>query len=216
MAEIVQYSVEKILPALDLSERQGVFSLPEIKAIFKKIRAFEVTLLRSNRTQFDYLKYVNYLQSLIELVKRREIDSSKSNTLYKISKFTRDLLSRAVVKFPQDAKLWLTFINFCKDNYFRDTVSQIYTQMLQIHSTKPDIWILAAKWHFEEANSHNVARKLLQRGIRYNPESKLLWVQYFKMELMYCDLIRKRRQVLMRQFEGDSTQSTKGICRLRL
>lgn len=37
---------------------------------------------------------------------------------------------------------------------------------------------------------------LLQRGIRVNPESQQLWLEYFKLELLWVEKIKERRKVL--------------------
>ena len=40
-----------------------------------------------------------------------------------------------------------------------------------------DFWIMAAKWEMEENSSMETARGLLQRGLRFNPLSKKLWLE---------------------------------------
>jgi hypothetical protein len=55
-----------------------------------------------------------------------------------------------------------------------------------------DLWILAGDWEF--CNDCNIvaARSLMLRGIRSNPNSRKLWLEYFRLELMYLDKIKTR------------------------
>jgi len=49
--------------------------------------------------------------------------------------------------------------------------------MLQVHSDKPNLWCFAAKWEFEESQSVENARQFLLRGLRFHPESKVLYAE---------------------------------------
>lgn len=40
-----------------------------------------------------------------------------------------------------------------------------------------ELWIMAAKWEFECNNNPDTARNLIQRGLRFNNESKKLWLE---------------------------------------
>lgn len=40
-----------------------------------------------------------------------------------------------------------------------------------------DLWIVAAKWEFENNKNADNARNLMQRGLRFNPTSKPLWIE---------------------------------------
>ncbi|CAL1267003.1 unnamed protein product [Larinioides sclopetarius] len=77
-----------------------------------------------------------------------------------------------------------------------DTISALHTRLLQVHSKNPSLWIMAAKWEMEENKSPENARQILQRGVLINSMSGILWREYFRMELMYTDLIQKRRAIL--------------------
>ena len=64
------------------------------------------------------------------------------------------------------------------------------------------MWILAAKWEFEDNSNITSARVLLQRAIRLNSDSRHLWLEYFKLELMWIEKIKERRRIL---FGADDT-----------
>ena len=44
-----------------------------------------------------------------------------------------------------------------------------------------ELWVLAAKWEMEDNASMENARGLLQRALRFNQESKLLWQEVNKI-----------------------------------
>ena len=40
---------------------------------------------------------------------------------------------------------------------------------------------------------------LLQRGIRINPTDKKLWLEYFKLEILWVEKIKERRKILLNE-----------------
>jgi len=55
---------------------------------------------------------------------------------------------------------------------------------------------MAASWEFEKNGNALSGRTLLQRGLRINGESKKLWLEYFRLELLYLEKLRERRKIL--------------------
>jgi hypothetical protein len=60
---------------------------------------------------------------------------------------------------------------------FHSYVSRTLVQMLQVHSDKPNLWRFAANCEFEESHSVENARQFLLRGLRFHPESKVLYAE---------------------------------------
>lgn len=78
-------------------------------------------------------------------------------------------------------------------------------RMLQVHSDKPQLWKLAAKWEFEESQSVENARQFLLRGLRVHPESRLLYAEAFRMELHYASKKRlELEEAKKKQGESDN------------
>lgn len=48
------------------------------------------------------------------------------------------------------------------------------------------------------------SRILLQRGLRINPKAPQLWIEYFKLELLWVEKLRERRKIL---FKEDSNKT---------
>ncbi|KAL3876207.1 hypothetical protein ACJMK2_034077 [Sinanodonta woodiana] len=210
MAEFVQQSIEEMIPEMEQMERVGLFTKAETRQILKKRRAYEYKLRRRTKCKEDFLQYIQYEVNLLGLVKERrkrtgyifkkvEIDISILQRIHKLFRL-------ALVRFKDDIKLWLSYIEFSKSRREKATVSRLFTSLLQMHNKRPDLWIAAAKYEFEyNANSGN-ARGLLQRGLRFNPESKHLWLEYYRLELLFAEKLRKRKEILGSALPGEEEE----------
>lgn len=56
-------------------------------------------------------------------------------------------------------------------------------RMLQIHQDKPKCWHITARWEIEESKNIQNARQFLLRGLHHHPDSQLLLMDAFKLEL---------------------------------
>ncbi|XP_060072023.1 U3 small nucleolar RNA-associated protein 6 homolog [Ylistrum balloti] len=200
MAEFVQHNIEGMIPELEQMERVGLFTGPETRQILKKRKGFEYKLQRKTKKKDDILQYIQYETNVLALLKKRrqnigytfkklEIDNAISQRIHKLFRL-------ATYRFQDDVKLWLSHVQFSKTRKEKTTISKLFTQMLQVHNRKPDLWIGAAKWEFEENMNHENARHMLQKGIRFNPSSKQLWLEYYRMELLFAEKLRKRKQIV--------------------
>lgn len=66
---------------------------------------------------------------------------------------------------------------------------------MKLHPSCVALYVLAAQQELA-AGSPSAARTLLQRGIRLNPESADIWVEYVKMELNFVETLRRRWETL--------------------
>lgn len=209
MAEIVELRLERGLPELIELEKSGLFTKEEIKAIVRQREDFEYKLQKMVRDKDDYLRYITYEMSLLQLLRmrRKKLSGSSHNSgLAKnaekaISKRIAAVYRSLIYKYISDVSLWLSYIDFCKDMGWRGTASGVYNQLLLRHPRQDYLWIAAAKYEAEENLTIDPARQLLQRGLRFNEKSHLLWREYFKLEVMYVDKIYLRRKILT---NGDS------------
>ncbi|XP_067128719.1 U3 small nucleolar RNA-associated protein 6 homolog isoform X2 [Centruroides vittatus] len=198
MAELVQLRIEDAIPELEQMERIGLFTNKEIKLIIKRKKAHEYRLQRRQKTKEDYLKYINYEKCLLSLIRKRRKETRNFNKKKEIdisiAKRVSKLYKAAIVRCQKDVNLWLEHIDFCKTMHWNETVSGMFTRLLQVHNNDPELWIMAAKWEMEENNAADNSRALFQRGIRFHPESKSLWNEYFRMELMFIAELRKKQE----------------------
>ncbi len=70
------------------------------------------------------------------------------------------------------------------------------TKALQLHPAVPGLWSYAAAWELEHNRNVAAARALMQRGLRMCKADTQLWVEYFRLELLYAHTLRARRKVL--------------------
>lgn len=124
------------------------------------------------------------------------------------------IFDRGVRKFPADMSLWANYIQYAKQEKALNVLTKIYTRMLQLHPTKPAVWIMAAKYEVEYNSAIRAARSIMQRGLRFNSTSDIMWVEYAKLELIYVCKILARRKLLglvtEAQQKANEEEETKG------
>ncbi|KAM7333921.1 hypothetical protein ACRRTK_007241 [Alexandromys fortis] len=198
MAEIIQERIEDRIPELEQLERIGLFSRAEIKAIIKKASDLEYKIQRRTLIKEDFINYVQYEINLLELIQRRrariKYSFKKDEIEYSIVHRVQGIFGRASAKWKDDVQLWLSYIVFCKKWGTKAQLSKIFSAMLAIHSNKPALWIMAAKWEMEDRLSSESARQLFLRALRFHPECPKLYQEYFRMELMHAEKLRKEKE----------------------
>ncbi|KAM5215752.1 U3 small nucleolar RNA-associated protein 6 homolog isoform 1-T1 [Hipposideros larvatus] len=198
MAEIIQERIEDRLPELEQLERIGLFSHAEIKAIIKKASDLEYRIQRRALCKEDFINYVQYEINLLELIQRRRTrigysfkkDEIESSIVHRV----QGVFRRASAKWKDDVQLWLSYVVFCKKWATKAQLSKVFSAMLAIHSNKPALWIMAAKWEMEDRLSSESARQLFLRALRFHPQCPKLYQEYFRMELMHAEKLRKEKQ----------------------
>ncbi|CAF1352469.1 unnamed protein product [Adineta steineri] len=204
MAEVVQRHLEDMLSEFEQAKRIGLFTEAEIKKMVRTRRRHEYKIIRRTKEKECYLDYIKYETHLLKLIQLRREKlkigrTHKKNEIDLAIKRRIERLFRSVChRFKKDVQLWLTFIEFLTKQHDYSTASSAYTSALQTHGNKYWLWILAAKFEFETMVSPSSARSLFQRALRLMPQEKKLWLEYFKFELLYVELIQKRQAVLDR------------------
>ncbi|CAE6517391.1 unnamed protein product [Rhizoctonia solani] len=199
--ERVHYYQEQMLPELKELEEKGIFSQSETRAILKQRTVFESALVRRVALKSDYIKYAQYEVTLEALRKKRAARLNSSDNKTSLADFCivrRQffILERAVRKFKSDVSLWVQYIELAKSNNARSLVGKLCSRALALHPTSPSFYIIAASHELDSSLSPTGARALLQRGLRINPESVELWTEYIRMELGYCEGLRRRWKTL--------------------
>ncbi|XP_077575677.1 U3 small nucleolar RNA-associated protein 6 homolog [Stigmatopora nigra] len=206
MAEIVQQRVEDRIPELEQLERIGLFTQNEVKTIIKRATAMEYKLRRREVNKENFLQYIQFEINILELVKKRRAHINyrfkKDDIEFPIINRINQTFTRATGKWKDDVQLWLSHVAFCKKWSTRGKLSKLFSSMLAIHADKPSLWIIAAKCELEEMNSSESARHLFLRALRFHPGNKKLYQEYFRMELLHCEKLRKEK-VLLKQAKMD-------------
>uniref|UniRef100_A0A8C8GWW5 UTP6 small subunit processome component n=1 Tax=Oncorhynchus tshawytscha TaxID=74940 RepID=A0A8C8GWW5_ONCTS len=195
MAEIVQQRIENRIPELEQLERVGLFSKKEVKAT-----ALEYKLHRLIITKVDFIAYIQYEINVLELIKKRRsrigYQFKREEIEYSIISRINSIFRRATTKWKDDVQLWLSHIAFCKKWNTKVQLSKVFSSMLAIHPEKPALWIMAAKSELEDRNLSESARQLFLRALRFHPESKKVYQEYFRMELLHAEKLRKQQKEL--------------------
>eukprot|EP00941_MAST-03F_sp_MAST-3F-sp1_P002139 g2139.t1 len=198
MADVVQELLEQMVPELEDLQELGIFTSHEIKSIVKQRRKFEYLLKNRTTVKSSYLKYIKYeidIESLRQKRKKRLGLRKSSLSDHSGKRRIHHIFQRLVRRFPDDPKLWMQYASFCQRVNARKVLGTVTAKALQRHPRVDGLWILAASSEF---NAGNVvaSRTLLQRALRVNAESKKLWYEYFRLELLYINKMAGRRQKL--------------------
>lgn len=200
MADTVRYFMEAMLPELDDLEEKGYFTKPEIREIVRKRENFEYSLKRKAPLKSSFLRYIEYESSLAELISLRKaslgIEAAKSVGDLGIVKRCHKLYERATKRFKGDLSLWLSWAEFCKASKSTRQLSKVLAKALQLHPTAAGLWSYAAAWEYDHNNNTAAARSLMQQALRVCKTDQQLWLEYFRLELIYTQKLHSRRAVL--------------------
>uniref|UniRef100_A0A8P4GHY8 UTP6 small subunit processome component n=1 Tax=Dicentrarchus labrax TaxID=13489 RepID=A0A8P4GHY8_DICLA len=200
MAEIVQQRIEDRIPELEQLERVGLFTKKEVKSIIKRATALEYKLHRLIVNKEDFIAYVQYEINILELIKKRRAhihyQFKREEIEYPIIHRINSVFRRATNKWKDDVQLWLSHVAFCKKWATKGQISKVFSAMLAIHPDKPALWIMAAKSELEDRSSSESARHLFLRALRFHPNNKKVYQEYFRMELLHCEKLRKQKKEL--------------------
>ena len=111
------------------------------------------------------------------------------------------LLDRGTRKFHGDIGLWMQYLEFARKQKSTKKMSMIFTSMLRLHPTRSELWIHAANYALEVLEDMAEARSYMQRGLRFCKNSRNLWIEYGKLEMIYIAKISARARVLGRNEE---------------
>ncbi|XP_038148381.1 U3 small nucleolar RNA-associated protein 6 homolog [Cyprinodon tularosa] len=200
MAEVVQQRIEDRIPELEQLERVGLFTKKEVKSIIKKATALEYKLHRLIVNKEDFIAYIQYEINVLELIKKRRAhihyQFKREEIEFPIIHRINSIFRRATKKWKDDVQLWLSHVAFCKKWATKAQISKVFSSLLAIHPDKPALWIMAAKSELEDRNSSESARHLFLRALRFHPDNKKVYQEYFRMELLHCEKLRKQKEEL--------------------
>ncbi|XP_035826317.1 U3 small nucleolar RNA-associated protein 6 homolog [Aplysia californica] len=202
MAEYVHQTLEEMIPELEEMTRLGLFTAKETKIILKNRESFEYRLRQLTKTKASFLNYVEYEKKLLELLKirRKKVasDSRKRELEKSIADRIHQLYRLVTVRFQEDVSLWLQHIDFSKALNEKAYVTRLYEKVLKIHSHNEDVWVQSARWESstDGNGNHELAREILLKAHRVNPESQTIFLEMYHMELQLAKQIIKRKSVL--------------------
>ncbi|MCJ1244581.1 U3 snoRNP protein [Trapelia coarctata] len=191
-----RFYLEQSIPELHELERKKCFTKDEISSIAKKRSDFEHKLSARGSHPSDYARYAEYEMNLDSLRRKRAKRMGIKAAAHSGQKRISFILERATRKFHGDIGLWMQYLEYSKQQKAYKKVAQIFTSLLRLHPTKPELWIMAAKYVMEDQGDMTGGRSYMQRGLRFCKQSRELWLEYAKLELLYIAKITARRRIL--------------------
>ncbi|KAI9710569.1 MAG: U3 snoRNP protein [Bogoriella megaspora] len=191
-----RFYLEKAVPELQDLERKKIFTKEEISSIAKRRSDFEHVLNARGSEPSDYARYAQYEMNLETLRRKRTKRMSIKVKNYTGPRRIFFVLDRGTRKFPGDLGLWIQYIEFAKKEKSYKKLGRIFSTVLRLHPTKPELWIYAAHYAMDGQADMTMARSYMQRGLRFCKKSKKLWIEYAKLEMMYMAKIVARQQIL--------------------
>ncbi|KAF4300910.1 RNA-processing protein HAT helix [Botryosphaeria dothidea] len=197
-ADKARFYLEQSVPELRELERKELFSRDEITAIAKKRSEFEHILNgRGTSSPSDYARYAEYEMNLESLRKKRAKRMGVKAGGHSGQRRVMFILDRATRKFHGDLALWFQYLTYLRSQKSTGKkLKEVLTSVLRMHPTKPDLWVWGARTALDVDADMTSARGYMQRGLRFCKNSRQLWLEYAKLEMLYVAKIAARRQIL--------------------
>jgi U3 small nucleolar RNA-associated protein 6 len=169
----------------------------EIRNLVKKRSDFEHKVLGRGSQPIDFARYAAWEISLEKLRQKRcKRLRIKGSSAYTGQARIFQIFDRGTKKHPGDVVLWMSYLEFVRQEDATKKFKSVLTSALRLHPTKPGLWLYAARWTLEAEADMNGARSYMQRGTRFCTQSRDLWVEYAKLEMIYLAKIAMRRRIL--------------------
>lgn len=200
MGDRVRYHLESSVKELrDLKDRK-IFDQEELSKVMKRRTDYEHKLLSRTVKPEDFISYANYERKLDRLrhlrVNRLKLGGKTTVSDYAGPRRIVYTLERGTKRFPSDLKLWTELIEYGHSAKNFKAVKKGLSSLLRTHPRDPDVWVYVAKFQLEQNASVPEARAVMQRALRFNPDSQYLWIEYMRLELIYVAKILARRRIL--------------------
>lgn len=132
--------------------------------------------------------------------KRKMSTSEKKNGIRNVqTAFLRHIcyiFERAIRRFTSDMELWTDYIVFLKSNESNGLLNTVFGRAIALHPKNEMFWLQASIHELDINQNTHAARVLLQRSLRTNKVSEMLWLQYFKLELWNSLRVEERESLL--------------------
>lgn len=167
----------------------------------KRRRNYEYSILRKECNRKSFLKYAVFEKELAKLLSSRvgELGRPSGTALHVVAKSSARvgfIYSRAVHRFPGDAKLWLHYARHCIEQNELRAAARIFSRAIALCGSDERVWLSTMAFHFDTCGDTRGARVVAQRGLRAMPTAISMWLEYFRMELYYVVRLTTRRYAI--------------------
>jgi len=216
MADRVQFIMDRMAGMFKELESLQLFTSDEIKSVIKKRTDHEYVLCRRQLTPQDFYDYLQYEIRLEELRALRCYKISKEGKKKELQNKFRSLhanfmrhlcyiFDRGVRRFPHELTMWEDYLSFLKSIKAYSIRNTVLGKALSLHPTVESFWVQAAMFELDVQNNSHAARVLLQRSLRLNKKSTVLWLRYFEFEVWNVVKLQERSDILTIGASGEQT-----------
>lgn len=135
MAEVLKEIQERDLPEYESIQASGICSSDELRKLMVERERYEKKLIQSKKSIINYIEYIQFEKNTHKWVTEKEnqlhcsLPDVKRSIIQRIIKLYRN----GTQQFPQEERLWKSFIQFSKKSN-PGQVSGIYEKMLGVSS----------------------------------------------------------------------------------
>ena len=152
-------------------------------------------------TFIDAIKYERELWAQKNRKKKKQNKNSFDYRDQAIKRRVIHLYQRATRKFKHNLPLWKEYLHFLFQCRATQKLNRTIAQVLQLHPTTIDFWLIAAYNELELKGNLFSGRKILLQALRNNSKSAMLYVEYLRFEIALLHKVKDRRKILTGQAE---------------
>ncbi|XP_022908505.1 U3 small nucleolar RNA-associated protein 6 homolog [Onthophagus taurus] len=208
MAETVQKNMELMVKEMRQFRDLKILNDEEIKELLRRRKHYEYKINGITKNLNDYLDYIKYEYALLKLIKIRRANSKdKCSGERKIITRIKRLYEVAVMRFPQHLQVSLDYFKFCKEVKFLSEVRSILSKMIKNHPKKEEVWLITSQFYFKDLKDTKFALKTLRKGLAILKNSKLLFKEIFKVEVL--DVVNKQSSDVNKENDEEENENEK-------
>ncbi|CAJ0586659.1 unnamed protein product, partial [Mesorhabditis spiculigera] len=203
MGEFVELRIEKLVPFFEQLKNVEILKDEEVNELVKRCRRYEYRIGKKQKTEADYLVYVDYLKDLMSLVKKRR---KKLDYMHRYKDIDGALATKigglyyaCAHRFAGNLPLWNSCLDFLTQYKLNGVCSKAFTVALQFNSSNVPLRCRSAVWELTGNSSIDNARTQLQQAIRGDAQEIEFWITLLKVEILYVDRIKTRLEFLKRR-----------------
>lgn len=194
----VERALEETVPLLRHARKLKILSAEDVATIVRRRRDHEYALQRPGAGRATFLRYAAFERETTALfaarAAARSVPEKRARSIAAQQGARVNLVySRAIRKFKGDVQLYLHYAKHCVETGARGSAEKVLMRAIAHRGDSEKVWIAAMGFHFEACGDVKTARAIAQRGLRAMRGSKALWLEYFRMELVYIAKLIARR-----------------------
>ncbi|XP_005192203.2 U3 small nucleolar RNA-associated protein 6 homolog [Musca domestica] len=180
MAEVLKEIQERDLPEYESIQASGICSSDELRKLMVERERYEKKLIQSKKSIINYIEYIQFEKNTHKWVTEKEnqlhcsLPDVKRSIIQRIIKLYRN----GTQQFPQEERLWKSFIQFSKKSN-PGQVSGIYEKMLGYHGDKDTVWCDYGLWAYEFTHQLKQVTEIFFRALKRHPASEVINLAFF-------------------------------------